>query len=267
MMNPDRRGRFAAAAALAAGVLLFAAALTRALTLEPVAPSAREAVTTPAVEPPPDAPPLPPRVPSETKLAPEDVALAVDNDPFLPDRSRPVPYRLPGEDLPAEPAAPELPPAPEFEVVGTIVDGDSGLAVIRLPDASPRVLGIGETLLGYRLERVGATGATLVGSGRTLELAIAAASPTPSSRETNVRGRGTAQSQALTEVLRSLQQRMGPAFAQQLLRAQQSGANPAELQALLRQYGEQQGGMGRGGAAVRLRRDTMDVPMPAPGNR
>ena len=265
-MNPDRRGRIAATAALGAGALLAAAALTRALTLEPVAPSAPQAVTAPTAEPPPEAPAAPPRVPSETKLAPEDVALAVDNDPFLPDRSRPVPYRLPGEDLPVEAAAPELPPAPEFEVVGTIVNGDSGLAVIRLPDASPRVLGIGETLLGYRLERVGATGATLVGSGRTLELALAAASPTPTSRETSVRGRGT-QAQATTEVLRSLQQRLGPAFAQQLLRAQQGGANSAELQAILRQYVEQQGGMGRGGAVVRVRRDTMDVPMPAPGNR
>jgi hypothetical protein len=257
MIDTNRGGTIAAITALAAAALLFAAALARALTLDPVIPS--EPPVAAAAQPAADeGPPAAPRVPSEATLSTGDIALAVDHDPFQPDRSRPAPYRLPGEDLPVIASGPDLPPAPEFTMTGVVQMGDGGLALIQLPDQTPQVLGIGESLLGYRLERVGATSATLVGSGRTLELEIAAAAP-----QAGTDSRNSRTSQATADAVRAaLQGRMGGALNTILGQAQRSGASAEQLQALIEQMGGRGGARGR----VTIRRDTTDVPSRTPND-
>jgi hypothetical protein len=263
-MTIMNRGLLAALSALSAAAVLFAAALVQALTL---APAAAPPVAVAGQRP--DAPVADtlaarPRVPSETTLQPGDIALAVDHDPFQPDRRRPEPFRLPGEDVPSVPMALEAPPPPDFRVVGTVVAGDAGLAVIEVADSAPRVMGVGESLLGYRLESVGATSATMVGRDRTLQLALGASAPRAASSRS---GRGAAALSLNPQLLRTLQQRFGDDFTTVLERLQQSGpAGQAQIQSLIERAMGQNVQRG-GGPGMRVRRDTLDVPRHAPDDR
>jgi len=118
-----------------------------------------------------------PRVPSERPLQADEIQLAVDNDPFRPDRQRAAPYRMPHEMVDEQPVRRELPPPPEFRVLGIVEQRPGGVALMQVEDATPRVLGVGETWMGYRLDRVSGTVATMVSADRTLELAVAPPSP------------------------------------------------------------------------------------------
>ncbi|MGD8277653.1 MAG: hypothetical protein PVH00_06485 [Gemmatimonadota bacterium] len=251
MIEWNRRGTIVAMSALVVALLVFGAALARALTLEPVLP--RAPVQTPSEPPGAGEPTAGPLVPSEAKLSAGDIALAVDHDPFQPDRTRPAPYRLPGEDVPVVASAPEMPPAPEFLVTGVVQDGEGGIALIQLPDQTSQVIGIGESVLGYRLERVGATSATMVGNGRTLQLELTSAA----AQSGDSRNSRSTQSQA--EALREALQRRGlPA----LLQAQRSGMSQEQIQELM----QQMGGRGRGGRGT-IRRDTSNAPLWQPDGR
>jgi len=254
MIEWNRRGTIAAMIALVAALLVFGIALARALTLEPVtsAPpvqaaseSPRGAETTPA-----------PLVPSEAKLSAGDIALAVDHDPFQPDRTRPAPYRLPGEDVPSVAAMPELPAAPEFYVTGVVQDGDRGIALIKLPDQTSQVIGVGESVLGYRLERVGPTSATMVGARGTIELQLTSGAAQSSDSQNS---RNSRNAQTAADALREALQRRGMPAA--LMQGQRSGLSDEQLQQLI-----QMGGRGRGGR-VTVRRDTSEVPIRLPDGR
>lgn len=264
-MEQNRSSAIAAFAVVTAAALLFVAAVTRALDLEAeFATELPAAAVTPPM--PPDAGPADaPRTPSEATLSAQDIALAVDHDPFQPDRSRPAPYRLPGENLPAEETGPGLSAAPEFVMTGVIQMGDGGLALIQLPNETPRVLGVGESLLGYRLERVGATSATMVGADRTLELALATAPAQPSAQGRNRNTQAGNAAQAGAEMLRALQLR-GGALAQQIQDMQRGGASQQQIQAFIQDQLQRATSGGRG-AVMRFRRDTTDVPMRTPNDR
>jgi len=242
MIEWNRRATIAALAALVVALVLFGGALVRAVLLEPdpaepplqaaTEPTAA-AATTPAT----------PLVPSEAKLSAGDIALAVDHDPFQPDRTRAAPYRLPGEDVPVVVSAPEAPAAPQFTVTGLVQLGDGGLALVQLPDRTSQVIGVGESVLGFRLERVGPTTATLYGDGRTLEMEL-----TSAAAESNAGDSRDARQTTADAIREALQRRGIPA----LLQAQRSGLSEEQIQQMREQMG---GRAGRGGRGT-IRRDT-----------
>ena len=82
------------------------------------------------------------------------VMAAVSRAPFRPDRKPPsIQYVLPGERRP--PAAP-VPPSPflQARLVGTVLQGVGGLAMVDLPGRGARVVTVGDSLAGFRLLRV-----------------------------------------------------------------------------------------------------------------
>ena len=186
MRRPPQRATLLAATAAVAAAALCATALARAVTVQPLPaePVARTPVVSdtervPGGSPGPSADDVSGTEHPEP-LTLEALMLAVENDPFQPDRRRPAQrYRLPGERIVAEPDAPELPPPPPFRVLGTAASGASALAVLQVEDASPRVLGLGESLMGYTLARVEGDTATMVGQGRSLALTVAPADMHP----------------------------------------------------------------------------------------
>jgi hypothetical protein len=182
---------FGAALLLAAAVLVFGASLARALG-------------GPDVQPPPaDTPGTPSHVPA-VEAAPDGEALpvsalllAVDHDPFRPERQRaPERYLLPGETLPEAPPPPPAPPAPPpFRLVGTVVTPEGGLAMLQLENSTPRMLAMGESMLGYTVTRVTSEGAVLEGQGgQVLSLllarAVAVAGPPAAGARGGPQGRG-----------------------------------------------------------------------------
>lgn len=267
-MTRHQRGLIAAVSVLGVAAVLFGTALARALTVEPIdypePPS-----ESPADEPADAMTGEQPRVPSEATLSPRDIALAVDNDPFLPDRTRPEPYRLPGEFAFETEEAPAAPPVPHFQVTGTVVADGGGLAVLQVDDSPPQVLSVGESLLGWKLDAVGANTATMVNStGRILYLSLA--SGPPQRAQADEQSTNRAFQFINPQVLRSLEQRFGEGFSALWERAQRSGADQRAAQAILQQL-LQQSGRGRGGnnmtTSVRIRRDTTDVPLRTPDHR
>jgi hypothetical protein len=173
-------GLFAAGALLALGVLVFGASIARAVNVDmPAVPAADDAPAAlpvggegaggDAAEPPADA-----------ALPYEALMLAADHDPFRADRQRaPQRYLLPGESLPEpEPPPPGPPPPPPFRLVGTAVTPGGGLAMLQLENTPPRMVAMGESLLGYTVARVSDEGAVLEGpQGQRLSLLIARAVP------------------------------------------------------------------------------------------
>lgn len=255
-----------AATAFSAAALVFAAVLAGALRTEPL-PDLSDTATTEAAadaalpdvasaEPitavdPPLVETLAPETPvAERQLTSDALALAADQDPFQPDRRRPQPYMLPGEavEVRAPAPRPELPPPPDFRVLGTIVTASGGAALVQVENEPPRIVNRGEALQGYRLDRIELDAATLVNRDRSLRLAVT----TPEPREENARGRrgnnnnnrgnrgnnnnnNNARGRANTAAQRALEQR-----AQQL---QQMGVPPEMIERLMQQAG-------RGGDAV-----------------
>jgi hypothetical protein len=252
--NLDRRV-IIAATAFSAAALVFAAVLAGALRTEPLPdlPDPAADVTTVAVaeaDPTATAVERPlvetatPETPmAERPLTSDALALAADQDPFQPDRRRPQPYMLPGEavEVRAPPPRPELPPPPDFRVLGTIVTANGGAALVQIENEPPRIVNRGEALQGYRLDRIELDAATLVNRDRSLRLAVVPPEP----REQNARGRrgnnnnnrgnnnNNARGRANTAAQRALEQR-----AQQL---QQMGVPPEMIERLMQQ------GAGRGG--------------------
>jgi hypothetical protein len=189
MMRRIDRSVVFASVALAATAIVFVVALARAWTVETVEP-ADEAVAVRTVDGViADGPPAEPRVPSQAALSTTAIALAVDNDPFQQSRSRPEPYRMPGDPSPEVAfVAPPPPPPPPFRLVGTVALAEGGLAVLQVDDDAPSIVNVGESLRGYRLESVQPTSALLSSDGRTLQLSLADA--TPQSSQPAQRGRG-----------------------------------------------------------------------------
>lgn len=117
----------------------------------------------------------------------------VARNPFRPERSRGAGrFRLPGSEALAAPVGaaaspavqqlppppPPRPPVPQLRLVGTaVLGGGRGLAAIEVPGAPPRVVNVGESISGFRLESVTSTEARLRGADTTL--VIRSSSPTP----------------------------------------------------------------------------------------
>jgi hypothetical protein len=116
-------------------------------------------------------------LPTYRALPTDAVELIAENEPFREQRRpSPQPYRMPGDRQP-EPEAREAPPPPEppdFEVVGTVVTADGGLAVIRTAEGlPPAFVGVNQSVGGFRLVSVAADGATLQRGEQTVKLAVA----------------------------------------------------------------------------------------------
>ena len=212
-----------------------------------------------------------PRVPSERPLQADEIQLAVDNDPFRPDRQRAAPYRMPDEMVEELPVRRELPPPPDFRVLGIVEQQPGGVALMQVEDATPRVLGVGETWMGYRLERVAGTVATMVSGDRTLELAVAPPSPQTArpqragrgGRNTNA-GRGNNNTNARGNAAAAQAERIRAIVEQ--LRGQ--GAPGEVIERLMQQMVER--GIEMPPLRVEVRRrddDTMNLRMPQPRDR
>ncbi|HEX2165909.1 MAG TPA: hypothetical protein VHG09_01605, partial [Longimicrobiales bacterium] len=95
-------------------------------------------------------------------LTSEALMLAVESDPFRPERTRPPErYRLPGEEVAAPPPAePPPPPPPDFRLGGTVVFDGGGMALLELNDEA-RLINVGEAMGGYRLSGVTSRAAVL----------------------------------------------------------------------------------------------------------
>lgn len=272
---PDRR-ILGAGALFAAATVVFATALARALTVEPVeiTPSAPAGPVATAPEVPAEA-----SSPSERMLDADAIRLAVDHDPFQPDRRRPEPYRMPGEQEEAAPPRVELPPPPPFQLLGTITIDDGGLALIRVEESPPRTVAVGESLLGYKLEQVQGKSAMLTGQGRTVFLTVADAAPQPPPPARAQRGRGNRNTNAregAAEALRErvLQQRAVEQLERAVEQLRERGAPEEVIENVMRQLEQARRGSDQGWTTffrdglnsivrgMRVLRDTSDVPDP-----
>jgi hypothetical protein len=238
MTAAPSRTLLAAAAACALALLVFGAALTRALGL---APGRADTFEQPAVA-------AAAHIEQPAPLSADALLLAVDNDPFQPDRQRPPGrYRLPGDvDPPPPPPPPAAPPPPAFRLVGTAVAADGGLALIQLADEPARLLASGEWLAGYRLGEITPQSAVMANDERALTLRLA-----------DAQQRGAPQAAAQQQrggMMRGQGQGGGPGggpgaraggveaplIEALIQRARQNGANDAMIQALQRMI-EQRG--------------------------
>lgn len=280
-MNPMPRRLVIALGGFAVAALVFGYALFRAMTVEPA--NALPLPTPPAAAdeqtPPPATPPRPDKkpkagttsadaqdaAPKSENIKLNDLMMAVDADPFRPDRQRVSDrYRMPGDELPVEePPAPPPPPPPPFRIIGTLVTPTGGVAVVQHNETGARmVVGIGETGLqgmsGYKVDRVSANNATVSNAVQTVTLPVMAASTGRAGRG----GRGTPapnaqQQQQLQQNMQNLQRAM-----EQLRQMGNSPQVQQMMEALQRQMVEQralQAG-GRGGVMFE-----MPVPAPAGG--
>lgn len=172
-----------AAGLVAAGVAQREVAARLPDTPPPPASAAGAKPAPPAARPATDAAVL-------NRLALETVA----RNPFRPERARPAGrYRLPGTGAPvgtagspgaaappaqAPPPPPRRPPLPQFRLVGTVtLAGGKGLAAIQVAGGSSRVVNVGDSISGFRLEAVSAAEAKLRSADTTL--VIRSSSPAP----------------------------------------------------------------------------------------
>lgn len=223
----------AGALALVASGLLVVVAVVGAVTVTPVGQGIRNEVAVPALaSPAPPGPSMAVTAPSEAELAAatDPLTEAVLNDPFSPERTPPRRrYQLPSERSPVMAEAPpeERPQAPAFRVVGSVGLAGGGAALVQVERESPRLMVIGESMMGYRLASVDAESATLEGPAGTLRLQVM--EPLGGGEEEATRGRGRGTDAERAQEL--IQQRI------ELLRRQQQGVRG-------------QGRGGRGGRGV-----------------
>lgn len=209
--------------------------------------------------------------------------LAVESDPFQPDRTRPAErYRLPGEEEPPPlPEAPPPPPAPEFRLGGTVVFEDGGMALIGLGDEE-RLVNVGEAVGGYRLRGVSAREAVLENPFGVVTLEVAGPPQTVAAevedddddRRRGERGRSSEERQQIIQQRQMMQQllqraRQGGASAEQvqmIQRMMQSGASPAEMMRTLERL-MRSGDVEFEVTAERVIRRRPPPPPPPPGGR
>jgi hypothetical protein len=182
MIQVKNSGVMAAAAVLAGAVVLFGTVLTRAVLSTPAAeiPVAAPIAETVGSESPA------PRTNVLGRIPRAELQRAADLAPFDPEREAPVGrYQLPGEQVyevvaEAPPPPRELPAPPAFQVLGTAAGPDGGLAVIRIGDAAPRLIALGQEMEGYRVTAINAARVTMANSDRTLSLSVPSAVPNAS---------------------------------------------------------------------------------------
>jgi hypothetical protein len=224
----------AAALAFVAALLVLGATLAGALSIEPPSASAPAAQA--------DAHPVVANAPT-TRLSGEALLLAVEHDPFRPDRQRaPERYRMPGEEPPVDLEPPPPPPPPPFRLIGTAVSPSGSVAVIELENSS-RMLEIGEEMLGYRLTSVEPERATMENGEQRVDLpltsSLAAVASARDQRRSNRmqpnspdymrptpdRGAAAERARELIERIRQSGGNVPPELLEQLRRLQAEGRN------------------------------------------
>jgi hypothetical protein len=117
----------------------------------------------------------------ETPPPPGAAALAVEHDPFRPER-RPAPerFRLPGEGgATAKPVAAAALPASPLTLIGTAVIGDGGFAMCQRSGEPPKLVRVGETYGDLMLRAVHPGRAVFrAKDGTTMELRVTKAGVT-----------------------------------------------------------------------------------------
>ena len=243
---------FIGAGILCAGaVFSFGAAFVGALSIEPL-PQAPATAAEPAP---------PATATNDEGLTSDALMLAVDHDPFRPDRQRsPERYHLPGDEPPPPPAPPpQLPPPPPFRLIGTALTPTGGIAIIEIENTT-RVIEVGESLLNYRLTSVEAERATMTGTEQEVQLPLVRAVANVNASATRGRGpqpppgRNNA-AQTAREMLDKIRESGGALTPQMLEMIQRLQAEGREVQI------QTQGG-GRGGVMIRTRPDTTDTSAP-----
>lgn len=227
MIGSPGRALIGAAAFFTLALFVFGSALVRAMgsgpsLALPSSPPARDSSTAAA---------------AASSLTMEALMLAVENDPFTPERTRAAErYRLPGDvDPEPPPPPPEPPPVPEFLLSGTVVTSDGGLALIQVGESEPRMLALGDALEGYRLVSVTASGAVMSNEERQLQLRV----PSPA-RVAQVAdgGRGNDRNARNERNVRG-RPSVDPRQMQQLVeRARAAGATPQMIEAMMRMIQE-----------------------------
>jgi hypothetical protein len=180
-----QRNLIVAALALVTACLVFGYTLVRALiVVPPRAPDSARVTPAPEPDTVQGTSTSTVKAANNDRLTRSDLLLAVDHDPFRPDRQRPPErYRMPGEEVMEEEPPPPPPPPPPFRVLGTIVTADGGVAVIETQGSVSRVVGVGESLFGFRLAAVNVSTATVEGNGgRNYSLPIEQPSQTRATR-------------------------------------------------------------------------------------
>jgi len=131
---------------LGASLMLLAWSVGRAVRVDVASGASRRRADTP--------PPALPRVREVYPL--ERVLDAVAKDPFHPERRAPsVAYRLPGETPVATRSVAVRQDGNGLRLVGTAVAGDGGgVAMCQWTGGSPRLVRVGEQVLGLTLTRV-----------------------------------------------------------------------------------------------------------------
>jgi hypothetical protein len=168
----------------------------------------------------------PPEVVERGGAVPDQVLrMAAGRAPFDPSRQASMPYLFPDERIPvgAAPDPPEPPRAPPFREHGTVAAAGGGIAVIEAPGEAPRVLAMGQEILGDRVAAVEGGWVELRdGQGRNVNVAVPevdpriAASPTrgraAEEQERNrvyTESRGAAAAQAVNEAMRRMREQSG----------------------------------------------------------
>jgi hypothetical protein len=177
MRRFDEGGVVLGAVALGGSVVVFGTLLVNALASPPAVSHHGGAVTVASDGPAAASVEAP--VPLGETLPAEILRLAVDRAPFAPDRAPPpVRYRMPGDPVPQAPRpAPELPPAPDFRLLATISSPDGGVAVVQVGDEDPRVVELGDQVMGFRVAAIEGGGAVMSGPGRDVSLMVQEPSP------------------------------------------------------------------------------------------
>lgn len=168
-------------------------------------------------------------------LTMDALMLAVENDPFTPERTRPAErYRLPGDvDPEPEPPPPEAPPVPEFLLSGTVVTSDGGLALVQVGEDPPTMLALGDGLQGYRLVSVTASGAVMANEERQLQLRVP--SPPRVAHAAGETERGNARNDRNARGRPSVDPRQ---MRQIIDRARAAGASPQMIESMMRMIQE-----------------------------
>ena len=117
---------------------------------------------------------LPSGVSRSVERSRDHLTLAVNQDPFHPERRRPsIAFRLPGEELP--PTAATAPPGQvDLRLIGTAVrQGGGGFVMCKWGDESPRIVRLGERTRHLTLKRVEQGRAVFVSTaGERVELRV-----------------------------------------------------------------------------------------------
>lgn len=187
MRQVNSTATVAAGAAVAIAVVVFGIVVTRAIAGTSGEPSGSTlpAATLQVADP------VTARA-NQPRVGREELQVAADFAPFDPTRTPPeTRYQLPGDRVEPVVIEPEAPPRPEtpppaFQVLGTVADANGGIAVIRIGDGTPQLATMGQQIQGYRVAGISAARVQMEGDGRTLNLAVATATPT-AARATNGR--------------------------------------------------------------------------------